>query len=302
MKKNVFFLMLIGMISIMTVVKAQVIDATIENGISNIGYHNENNFRNFSLDVCPIRMNDGSNFFGLYGENNEVFSKNETEGWVSRFSSFHGGLSFNTKFGADEDDANWYLKARIGVGQSITRTDVASVSYKDKQKDFNLQLGLNLGVCDPESYWFSRHMLSIDFRQPFSKSKEIYFGEKMVEIGDSMTWNNQLIRTTFTETIGNFNLSSDDDWVFNVDLMLGFGLEHKGVGSADKIFNYYSVGAGFSIFKLPYFNQNIIEIIPEMQFASEPRFFLKFKVNLVPIIFRFWDKETFEIKVIKRES
>jgi hypothetical protein len=79
--------------------------------------------------------------------------------------------------------------------------------------------------------------------------------------------------------------------------MAGFGMEHRMVGPLDQSLKYFTVGGGVSFFKLPYFQQNILEIIPEYQIMGNSRFILKFKVNLVPIIFLIWDKFNFDVKL-----
>ncbi len=297
MKKTlVFLVMLFGMISI-TALHAQKLDATIDNGISNIGMGNEFNFRTFSLDVCPLRINGGSSFLGVYGETNELYSKNEDQSWTSRSVAWHTGISFNTKFGAGEDDGGWFLKTRLGFGQATTRTKELAKAYDGWQRDANLNFSLKIGIFDPMATWFSRHMLAVDYRQPLSSYKNLYYSDRITSIGDSLTWNNQVFKATFTETMANFFISSNDDWLMNVDLAVGFGMEHPQVVNLSDNAKFFTVGAGISFFKLPYFQQNILEITPEMQFLSTPRFMLKFKINLVPIIFLIWDKETFDFKL-----
>ncbi|MFZ4648974.1 MAG: hypothetical protein ACOYMB_05125 [Patescibacteria group bacterium] len=293
-RKIMFLIVLIGMISSVSVM-GQKLNGVIENGISNAGSVDEMNFRKLRIEVLPIRIGDGSNFFGIYAETNQVRAKNETQKWVSALNTWNIGVGFNSKLGAGEDDGGWFLETRLGFGQITTRSNVAAYGYKDKQVDFDLNAALRLGIFDPDASFFSRHMLNVNFQQPLSKTKELYFTDRIVNIGDSMTWNNQLFQGNFTETVGNFFVG--DEWLMNFDVMGGFGLEHRMVGQLDQTMKYFSVGAGVSFFKLPYFQQNIVEIMPEFQLMDNSRFILKFKINLVPIIFLIWDKKTFDIKL-----
>jgi hypothetical protein len=274
--------------------QAQKLDAIINNGISNVGLTDEMNFRELSIDVCPIRIGEGTTLFGFYAETGGIRLKNETQKWISSSNNWSAGVSLNTTFGAGEYDGGWFLKTRLGFGQATTRSDVAAYGYQDKQVDFNLSGYLNIAIFDPDAIIFSRHSLEVKYKQPLSAKKELFFKDIITEIGDSLTWNGQMFQARFTETVANLFIS--DNWSINFDLMAGFGLEHPVVG-LDKSMKYFTVGGGVSFFKLPYFQQNILEIIPEYQIMENSRFILKFKVNLVPVIFLIWDKFNFDVKL-----
>lgn len=287
--------LLIGMISITGVSNAQELDFRLRNGFANLGRVDESIVRDLGIDFTPFRLGDGYDFIGIYFEVNEVNSKNEIQRWTGRFSSYHGGVAFHTRFGANEDDGGWYMGLKAGFGASTTRAEVIDFKYKDKQKDWNLHSGVTVGYFNPESSFFGRGMLDVVYRQPLSSSKEMFsLTDEFIGVGDSLIWNNQIFNARWTQTIANFFVSSNDNWLMNVDLMLGFGLEHKLVGDLDASVKYFSVGGGLSFFKVPYFQQNMLEIQPEFQIMDHSRFILNFRVNLVPVLFWLWGKETFE--------
>lgn len=281
MKKMFFFFaLLIGMINL---ANAQKVDATINNGIGNIGSPQEFNFRDFSLDVCPIRIADETTFIGFYGETNELYSKVN----ISRSFSWHTGLSFNTKFGEDE---NVYLKLRLGLGQTKLRTERANdFYYKDWQRDFNFNAKLRFVFSNEEWRAFNRHAIDFKITQPISGEKKLYSTNGIFSTKDSL-WDNKVIEVRFTESLFNFFLSSEEDWVMNFDVFGGY-VQGNQFGNSN-----LALGAGISVYKVPYFQQNMFEIQPVVYLGSEkPIFVIQAKLNIIPLVFLIWDK--FEIYI-----
>lgn len=285
----------IGMIMIVGLAQAQKLDAVIENGIGNIGGAQEFNHRTFGLAICPIRIGDNHpTLIGLYGETNEVYYKNEDDGFTGRFVQWHTGLSFNTKMGMNEE---FFLRIRGGYGQSTTRGFGSGGDYIDKQRDNLFVALIFFANYQEENYFFSRHALSILYRQPLSSKKTATWQGNEIASDSIPTWDNQLVRAYITETPVSFFLDNDQDWKMNLDISVGYGSESRLVDKLPKKIGYWMLGAGISIFKVPYFQQNVLEIGGEFQFMEQTRFILNAKINLVPLIFLIWDKEEIEIKL-----
>lgn len=293
MKKiTVFFAMIIGMMIFVSSAPAQKLDFIIENGLGNISQDDEFNYRNFALDLCPVRLGYGANLLGLYGETNEVYSKDEGHNYSSRFIQWHAGLSFNTKFGYAE---NIFLKIRAAYGQATTRG--FSPNYQDKQRDQLFIASLSFSNWQEDNAWFSRHAIQVLYRQPFASTKIAYWDGKEIPSDSLEIWDNQLIRASYTETPISFFLDRDQDWKMNFDLSIGYGLEHRLIDNQAQKTGYWALGAGFSFFKVPYFQQNIFQLGGELQLMGQTRFVISAKINLVPFLFWIWDKEELEVKL-----
>lgn len=281
MKKKLFlFALLVGMTGIAV---AQKVDATINNGIGNIAMPSEFNFRDFSLDVCPIRIGNETTFLGFYGESRELYQKIN----ISRSFSWNAGLSFNTKFG---DEENAYLKLRLGLGQTRLRTETAnSFYYKDWQRDFNFNTRLRFVFSIEEWQAFNRHAIDFNLTLPISGEKKMYSTNGIFSTKDSL-FDNKIIELRFTETLFNFYLTSDEDWVMNFDIFGGY-LQGNQFGKSN-----LELGAGISVYKVPYFQQNLFEILPTLYLgADKPVFVIQAKLNVIPLVFLIWDK--FEIYI-----
>jgi hypothetical protein len=295
MKKILCLTIVIGMMIIgIKESYAQVLDATIENGIGNIGQGNEFNYRNFSLDIAPISISEyHPTKLGLYGETNEIYFKDEANKSTGRFVQWHTGLTFNTKMGYDD---SFFLRIRAGYGQSTTRIFGAN-DYNDKQRDHLIVASISFVSWQEESSWFSRHAVNVLYRQPLSSKKTATWqGNEL--ISDSLpTRDNQLIRAYVTESPVSFFLDRNQDWKFNIDLSAGYGMETRLIDNSPKKIGYWMIGGGISIFKVPYYQQNLLQLGGEFQFMDQVRFVPSIRINLVPLIFLIWQKEEIEVKL-----
>ncbi|MFA5023850.1 MAG: hypothetical protein WC523_02735 [Patescibacteria group bacterium] len=294
MKKAVIVLLVaIGMmVAFFPELKAQRLDVSVENGIGNIGQGNEFNYLILGLDATPFKLGYGPNFIGL---DLKVFRspfKDEANYFTGRTNGWEIGPSFNTKFGYQENN---FLRIHLSYGQLTTRGSGSEGAYSDKQKDNFISGSVDFINWQEDNWFLCRHGISVYLRQPLSSTKEASWQGNPV---DSTTlWDSQLIRGIFTETPVSFFLDHERDWKFNLNLSVGYGLEHKLTNNLPETLNYWTVGAGISIFKVPYFQQNIFQVGGEFQFMDHARFIFSAKLNLVPFLFWIWDKEELEIKL-----
>ena len=282
-------LLMFAFVMMTIIAQAQKIDAIIDNGIMNPGQFDEANFRTFSLDICPVRLGWNDNLFGLYVQNDEYYAKDETQGWVSRMTQFHLGLSLNSVFGYNE---SWYLQSRLGMGWTRTNTRSDRGYYEDLQKDKDLMLSVRVEHWREDMTWFSRHRLNLSLRQPWSTTKTSYWEGALI---DSPQWNNQLLRANFTETVFSSFLDKAQDWKLNADLGLGVGMEHQLQNNLQTDLLYPTLRLGVSFFKIPYFYQDMLRIGFEKNFNPMNRWMFTAHLNLVPVFHLIWDKETINI-------
>lgn len=280
------------MVAFLPELKAQRLDVSVENGIGNIGQGNEFNYLILNLDATPFKIGYGPNFIGLNLRVLRSPFKDEANYFTGRTNGWEVGPSFNTKIGYREDN---FLRIHLSYGQLTTRGSGSEGIYTDKQKDDFVSGSVDFSNWQEDNSFFYRHAVSIYVRQPLSAKKEAYWNGSPV---DSVTfWDSQLIRGSFTETPISFFLDRNQDWKFNFDMLVGYGLEHQLKNNLPQTLNYWTVGVGVSIFKVPYFQQNIFQVGGEFQFMNTPRFILSAKLNLVPFLFWIWEKEELELKL-----
>ncbi len=278
--------------------RAQKLDAVVENGIGNIGQENELNFRNLGLDVCLISFGDSTNnLFGFFVETGEVYSKEEETLFTSRFTEWSTGLSFNAKLGQAK---NWHLKLRAGVGGTTTRGKVG-IDYNDKQTDKTMVALVNVFNYRTGKTLLSRTAFEASYRHPMEAEKQAYWQNKLIT-EPIPVWDNQLLRAKLIVTPLAFFVDKEQDWKINFDLIGGYGMEHRLIDGKEKMLNYATVSGGISFFKVPYFYQNILSINAEMQFMETQRFIVSAKVNLVPVIFLIWEKAEIAVNLSSKEG
>ena len=283
--------MLIGMISIVsTSAKAQELDGAFNNYIGNPGAYTTENGRGGFLDLSMLRIGEGENFFGVYARTDEAYARDSN--YVSRLVNWDAGLVFNSTLGRDLYDGGWYMKVRAGLGQSTARAEVRSHSYKDYQRDFNFNFGFAVGVYDPESPIFNRHYLEFEWRQGLSQDKELRYADRVIS-DNAYAWNNQLFKVDFTESVANFLLSDRANWLLNIDASVGFRSEYPMVYNLGESLKDGSAGLWVSIYKAPYFQQNLVKVGASYQFGDRPMMIFEVKFNVIAIIFGGWHKGLF---------
>ncbi len=259
------------------------IDLSAENSIINLNSNDEANCRTFSFKIYPFKLGwDKTFMLGFFLENHSFHARDLDENWASRLSEFSGGIAFNKMTGYN---FNWAIEGQGGFGITTTRSEANSKKYWDKQRDYSLFFSFDLAHYREDLSWFGRHQFHLRLRQPVSTTKEAYWEGNPIEV---MTWDNQIFRGYFTETVFSDYIDKCQCWRIGIDGTVGVGMEHDLNNELRETLTYPTIALGVSFFDDLLFNKNVLQVGAEYQMNPINRWLLTAKVNFISLFYLVW--------------